>query len=216
MSKTLEMTVQKREITGKKVAGLRRQGLIVANIFSKGKESTTIQVEYEKMRKMVEHAGYNHPINLTVEGGEEHLVLIKDIDRDPRNNRLQHIAFHEVRRDQKVEAEVPVHLTGTSPAVLAGNIIVTIDNTILVEANPLTLPGHLDADASMLVEPDDNIQAKDLKLPAGVILADDPEKVVYKVEVPRSQVEEDAEQVSEEDAVAATLEASGDEKPAEG
>lgn len=213
MSKTLEMTVQKREITGKKVASLRRQGLIVANIFSKGKTSTAVQVDYETMRKTVEHAGYNHPINLTVEGGDDHLVLIKEIDRDPRNNRLQHVAFHEVRRDQKVEAEVPVELIGTSPAVLAGNIIVTIDNTILVEANPLTLPDHLEADATMLVEPDDNIQAKDLKLPEGVILADEPTKVVYKVEVPRSQIEEDTEAVSEEDAVAATLEASGEEKP---
>jgi large subunit ribosomal protein L25 len=214
MSKTLEMAVQKREVTGKKVAALRRDGFVVGNIFSKGKESTAVQVEYELMRKTVEHAGFNQPINISIDGGSNHLVLIKEIDRDPRNNRLQHVAFHEVRKDQKVEAEVPVHLVGTSPAVLAGNIIVTIDNTILVEANPLTLPDHLEADATTLVEPDDYIQAKDLKMPEGVVLADEPEKVVYKVEVPRSQVEEESE-VSEADAVAATLQASGEEKPSE-
>lgn len=211
MSKTLEMAVAKREVTGKKVASLRRSGLVVANLFSKGKDSLSIQADYEQMRKMVEHAGFNHPIELSIEGEAKHLVLIKEIDRDPRTNRLQHVAFYEVRRDQKVEAEVPVEMVGTSPAVLAGNIIVTIDDTILVEANPLDLPDHLEVSAEALAEPDDLVQAKDLKLPQNVTLADDPEKVIFKVEVPRSQVEETSE-VSDAEAVAATLEASTDEK----
>lgn len=208
MSKTIALTVQKRETFGKKVNALRRQNIVVGNVFSKGKESTAIQVDYETMRKTVEHAGFNHPITLSIEGAGDHLVLVKEIERNPKTNRLDHIAFHEVRRDQKVEAEIPVELVGTSPAVLAGNIIITVDNTILVEASPLDLPDHLEADATTLAEPDDMVHAKDLKLPTNVVLADDPEKVVYKVEVPRSQIEE-AVEVSEADAVAATLEASG-------
>jgi|GEM_PF-2070401 len=215
MSKTLKLSVTKREVIGKKVAGLRRSGLVVGNIFSRGNASTAIQVDYEIMRKMVLAAGYNHPIDLTVEGEGDHLVLVKEITRDPKTNLLQHIAFHEVRRDEKVEAEVPVELIGTSPAVLAGNIILTVDNTILVSANPMSLPDHLEISAELLANPDDMIQAKDLKLPEGVELADDPDKVVYKVDVPRSQVEEEVEEASEADAVAATLEASGETKPEE-
>jgi large subunit ribosomal protein L25 len=212
MSKTLQLAVEKRQIVGKKVSALRREGLVVGNIFSKGKDSTQVQVAYEPMRKMVEAAGFNHPILVSVDGGEEHLVLIKDIDRDPKTNRVRHIAFHEVRRDQKVEAEVPVELVGTSPAVLIGNIIIRGDDTILVEANPLDLPDHLEADATMLAEEDDVILARDLKLPANVVLVDEPDKMVFKVEVPRSQIEEDAG--SEADAVAATLEASGEPEQA--
>lgn len=211
MSKTLSLSAQKREVNGKKVAALRREGFVVANVFSKGKESTSLQIPYEPMRKMVEEAGFNHPISLKVADGGDHLVLIKNIDRDPKTNRLQHIAFHEVRRDQKVEAEVPVELVGTSPAVLAGNIVLRGDDTILVTASPLDLPDHLEADASTLVEPDDVILARDLKLPANVELADEEDKMVFKVEVPRSQIESEDE-VSEADAVAATLEASGEPK----
>lgn len=207
MSKMLQLTVQKREVIGKKVAVLRRDGMVVGNIFSKGKESMAIQMPYEPMRKMVDDAGFNHPINLAVDGGEEHLVLIKQIDRDPKTNRYHHIAFHEVRRDQKVEAEVPVELVGTSPAVIAGNIILRGDTTILVSANPLDLPDHLEADASTLIEENDVILARDLKLPANVELVDEGDKMVYRVEVPRSQVEE-VESQTEADAVAATLEAS--------
>jgi large subunit ribosomal protein L25 len=215
MSKTLKLSVTKREVVGKKVAALRRSGLVVGNIFSRGNASTAIQVDYEIMRKMVLAAGFNHPIDLTVEGEGDHLVLVKEITRDPKTNMLQHIAFHEVRRDEKVEAEVPVELTGTSPAVLAGNIILTVDNTILVSANPMSLPDHLEISAELLANPDDLIQAKDLKLPDGVELADDPDKVVFKVDVPRSQVEEEVEETSEADAVAATLEASGETKSEE-
>jgi len=215
MSKTLKLSVTKREVVGKKVAALRRSGLLVGNIFSRGNASTAIQVDYEVMRKMVLQAGFNHPIDLTVEGEGDHLVLVKEITRDPRTNLLQHIAFHEVRRDEKVEAEVPVELIGTSPAVLAGNIILTVDNTILVSANPMSLPDHLEISAELLANPDDLIQAKDLKLPEGVELADDPDKVVFKVDVPRSQVEEEVEETTEADAVAATLEASGDKKSEE-
>jgi large subunit ribosomal protein L25 len=208
MSKALHMSAAKREIVGKKVSQLRKAGFVVGNIFSKGKESTAIQVEYEVMRKMVDKAGFNHPILLQVEGADEHLVLIKSIERDPRKHMIEHVGFHEVRKDQKVEAEVPVELIGTSPAVLAGNIVLTVDNTIMVSANPMSLPDHLEVSAELLANPDDMIQAKDLVMPAGVELVDEPEKVVYRVDVPRSQVETDDES-TEADAVAATLEASG-------
>jgi large subunit ribosomal protein L25 len=213
MSKALQLAVQKREITGKKVSQLYRADMVVGNIFSKGKDSTNIQVGYEVMRKMYEEASFNHPIEISIDGGDKHLVLITEISTSPKTNKLQHVGFHEVRRDQKVQAEIPVELVGTSPAVLAGNIVIAIDNTILVEASPLDLPGHLEADATTLINPDDMIQAKDLKLPANVVLVDDESKVVYKVDVPRSQVE--TEEVSEADAVAKVLEASGVEKKVE-
>ena len=83
MSKTLKLTVDKREIIGKKVATLRRSGLAVGNIFSRGNQSTAIQVDYEDMRKMIIEAGFNHPIDLTVVGEKDHLVLVKEITRDP-------------------------------------------------------------------------------------------------------------------------------------
>lgn len=212
MSKMLKLSVTKRDVVGKKVANLRREGLAIGNIFSRGNVSTAIQVDYEVMRKMVIEAGFNHPIDLTVEGAGDHLVLVKEITRDPKTNRFQHISFHEVRRDEKVEAEVPVILIGTSPAVLAGNIVLTVDNTILVSANPMSLPDHLEISAELLAEPDDLVQAKDLTLPEGVELVDDLDKVIFKVDVPRAQIEEEAEELSEADAVAATLEASGEEK----
>ncbi len=213
MSKSLELAVQKRTVTGKKVSQLYRDGFVVGNIFSKGKESTSVQVEYEPMRKMVEAAGFNHPIELHIDGSAAHLVMIKEITRDPKKHMLRHIAFHEVRKDQKIEAEVPVELVGTSPAVLAGNIVLRGDDTLLVEASPLDMPDHLEADAEKLAEPDDVILARDLKLPANVVLVEGEEdKVVFRVEVPRSNLEEE-EEVSEADAVAATLANSGE--PAE-
>jgi large subunit ribosomal protein L25 len=183
------MSVEKREVKGK-VKKLYREGLVIGNIYGRGQESVAIQAEYEPMRKLIDEAGTNHAIELKVGEKEEHLVLIKHVDFSPTTSRIRHVEFQMVNKNEKIEAEVPVELVGTSPAVLAGNIIITSDNTVLVEANPLNLPDHLEADASLLATPDDMIQAKDLKIPEGVELSDEPDKVLFRIEEPRSQVEE--------------------------
>lgn len=208
------MSVEKREVKGK-VKKLYREGLVIGNIYGRGKESVAIQAEYELMRKLIDEAGSNHAIELKVGDKEEHLVLIKHVDFSPTTSRIRHVEFQMVNKDEKIEAEVPVELVGTSPAVLAGNIIITGDSTILVEANPLNLPDHLEADASTLVNTDDLIQAKDLKMPPNVTLADDPDKVVFRIEEPRSQVEEVEAQTEVSAADVPSDHGSDSESPAE-
>lgn len=88
---------------------------------------------------------------------------------------------------------MPVELVGTAPAVLAGNIILTLNDTVMVEAMPQNLPDHLEANAEALVEPDDIISVADLKVPKGVEMVTEAETPLFKVEVPRSQVEAEAE-----------------------
>lgn len=190
---SIALTVQKRELFGKKVKQLYRDGKIIGNLYGKGKESQPIVGDYETMRKVLEEAGKNHPIELSVEGDGGHLVLVKHVDLDPVKGRIRHVEFHMVNRNQKVEAEVPVELVGTAPAVLAGNIVITLNDTVVVEAVPTNLPDHLEVSAELLSSPDDIITLADIKLPANVTLVDEPETPLFKVEVPRSQVEAEAE-----------------------
>ncbi len=214
---SIELTVQKREVFGKKVKALYREGRIVGNIFGRGKESIAIDGDYETIRKIAMEAGKNHPIELKVEGGDNHLVLIQDIDIDPAKGRIRHIEFHEVNRNEKVQAEVPVELIGTAPAVLVGNIIITLNDTVVVESNPTNLPDHLEADAELLKEPDDIIQLSDIKVPANVELVTELDTPLFKVEVPRSQIEETSEEETEGSAADVPAEHGADkeETPAE-
>lgn len=198
---SISLKVQKRDVLGKKVKGLYRDGKVIGNLYGRGKESIPIVGDYEPMRKVIEEAGKNHPIELSVEGDADHLVLIKNVDYDPVKGRARHIEFHMVNRNEKVEAEVPVELVGTAPAVLAGNIVITLNDTVLVEAIPTSLPDHLEANAELLKDPDDMITLADIALPANVEFIDEPTTPLFKVEVPRSQVEaeESAEEISAAD-----------------
>lgn len=198
---SISLTVQKRELTGKKVKTLYREGKIVGNLFGRGQTSIAVQADYETVRKVVSEAGTNHAIDITVEGEGKHLVLIKNIDHEPVKGRIRHVEFLMVNRNEKVEAEVPVELIGTAPAVLAGNIVITLNDTVLVEANPTNLPDHLEANAELLVEPDDILTLANIKLPENVEFKDDLDTPLFKVEVPRSQIEETAES---EEAVSAS------------
>jgi len=190
---SISLKVQKRDVFGKKVKRLYREGKVLGNLYGRGKESIPVVADYELIRKTIEAAGKNHPIELTVEGEKEHLVLIKNIDVDPAKGRFRHVEFHMVNRNEKVEAEVPVELVGTSPAVLAGNIVVTLNDVVVVEAVPANLPEKLEADAELLKDPDDIITLADLKLPPNVEFVDEIDTPLFKVEVPRSQVEAEAE-----------------------
>lgn len=211
---SISLTVQKRALHGKKVKALYRQGVVVGNLFGRGQESIPVQADYETIRKVVAEAGANHAIDITVEGAGKHLVLIKNIDREPVKGRIRHVEFHMVNRNEKVEAEVPVELVGTAPAVLAGNIIITLNDTVLVEANPTSLPDHLEANAELLKEPDDMITLADITLPAAVEFKDEPDTPLFKVEVPRSQIEEQAEGEENVSAADVPSEHGGDAEPA--
>lgn len=195
---SIELTVKKREVFGKKVKSLYRDGRVIGNVFGRGKESIAIDGDYETIRKVVSEAGKNHPIELAIEGEGNHLVMVKDVDVDPAKGRIRHIEFHMVNRNEKVEAEVPVELVGTAPAVLVGNIIITLNDTIIVEANPGSLPDHLEANAELLKEPDDIITVADITIPSNVELITELETPLFKVEVPRSQIEEESTEEGEE------------------
>lgn len=190
---SISIEVQKRDLLGKKVKSLYRDGKVIGNLYGRGKESIPIQADYEPMRKVVEQAGTNHAIEMIV-GKDSHLVLIKNIDQAPASGLIRHIEFHMVNRNEKVEAEVPVELVGTAPAVLAGNMIITLADTVLVKANPTNLPDHLEIDAELLKEPEDIATVKDIKLPSNVEMIDEEDTPLFKVEVPRSQIESESEE----------------------
>lgn len=191
---SIALTVKKREVFGNRVKSLYRDGLIIGNVFGRGQTSVPIEGDYEIIRKVIVEAGKNHAIELKIEGEGDHLVLVKNVDVNPSKGRIRHIEFQMVNRNEKVEAEVPVELIGTAPAVLAGNMVMTLNDTVIVEANPTNLPDHLEVSADLLVEPEDMITVANITVPVGVEIVTELDTPLFKVEVPRSQVEEVVEE----------------------
>ncbi len=201
MSTTLSADAQTRDVVGKNVNSLRRDGFIPAHIFSKGKESLTIQLNERVAQKLYSSAGHTHAIELSLDG-KKHLVLIKDADFHPTKQLLRHISFHEIKKGEKVHAEVPIHLTGNSLAERAGLLTVQVLDSVEVEAEATQIPESFEIDKSHLEKDEDSLSVSDIVVPEGVIILTDLSRTIVNVVVPRAEVES----VAEEEAAEATTE----------
>ncbi len=106
-----------RQVFGKKVKKLRKEGFIPANIFGKDFKSKAINIdakEFAKVYKKVKETGV-----LYLEIEKENLpVLIASVQKHPVTHQLLHVDFKKVDLTQKTQAEVPVEIVGQAPAVL--------------------------------------------------------------------------------------------------
>lgn len=220
------LDVEKRDVFGKKLKGLREEGKIPGNIFGKAFTSTAIFVDSKVFLKTYRQAGETQIIYLKL-GKDELPVLVAGIQQDPITDNVVHIDFKKMDLTQKTEAQVPVVIVGESPAVAqkVGDLINPVDS-LTVEALPDKIPSEIEVDVSGLTEIDDAVKVSDLKGTKDYTLQDDPETVIAKIaehkeeeiEVPVAEDAEDEEGVEGEAATEGGDEApadGGDEKPVE-
>ena len=190
-----ELEVLPREVLGKKVRALRRQGITPANIYGHNVESVAVQVTTDNLRHILKTAGRNEIVYLKIDNDEPRPSFVRDIQRNPVTDRILHVDFLQISLKEKVRLEVAIHLTGVSPAVdTYGGILVASLDRITVEALPTEVPSHIEIDVTVLTHIDDSLHVKDLQLPEGVEVLTDGELVIAKVAPPAvEKVEEPAE-----------------------
>jgi large subunit ribosomal protein L25 len=169
---SVSLALDKREVTGKKVKRLRKEGLLPAVIHDHGKPSVNVQVDYQVAYHAFLAAGRHHPVLLTA-NGKKYTAIIKSVTRDPKYNALTHIVFNAIKANEKVEAEIPIHPryaegNDVSPAERAGLIVLTNLETVQVKALPKDLPDAFEYDGEKLVAVGDHITVADLTIPADV------------------------------------------------
>ncbi len=180
LDKTIDM--QERTVLRKGLASIRAQGLVPAVIHNHGQDSIHIMTPSVEMNAVYKEAGKHHPLKLSV-GGTEYLALIKDAHYNPVKRSYEHYVFQAIRQDEKVEAEIPVHLEGEIPAEKVGLLVLRQLDHVEIEALPKDLPDEFIADATVLAELHDKITVADLIVPAGVTIlteADHPIAVVVE------------------------------------
>ncbi|HWC29865.1 MAG TPA: 50S ribosomal protein L25 [Dehalococcoidia bacterium] len=210
-----ELPVETREVTGKKVAALRRSGVLPGNVYGKGLASVSIQVSTEVMEKTLKAAAANEVLDLKI-GGEKETrpVVIQKVQRHPLNSGVLHAEFYQVSLTHTMRADVPLVVVGTSEAVITYNgVLMTALEALQVEALPLDLPSRIEVDITPLVELEQSLHVKDLPIPGNVTVLTDPEVMVVKISSPR--VSEEEEEVAAEGEEAAEA-AEGEEPTAEG
>jgi large subunit ribosomal protein L25 len=207
------LKAEKRKITGRKVKKLRKEGVLPANIYGKKIKSVALQVSLKDFEKVFKKTGETGLVELSV-GGKKHPVLIHNIQKDPITDSYVHADFLQVDLKQKVTAQIPVELTGESPAEKTGlGTVVQYIDEIEVEALPTDLLDKIEVDLSKLEEVDQEIKVKDLNVDNKKIeVKNDPELIIVKVEPPRKEEEEpEPKKVEEEEEVEAEV-PEGEEK----
>ena len=198
----LSITVNSREITGKGVRFLRRQGITPLHLFGHGVESLALQAETAKVEKSLSQAGETRLIYLTVDKERKaRPVLVREIQRDAVSRRLIHVDLYQVKMDEKVEVEIPIVLIGKAPALdIKGTVVQQELESLTVEAFPDKIPAHISVDVSSLVEVGQLIRVSDIKVESGIDISTHTDRVVVTVVArPEEKIEEKApaEEVAE-------------------
>lgn len=168
----ISLKLDKRELSGKKIVKLRKDGIIPSVVYSDGKSIMTQSAQIDTA-KVVQSAGRHTPVDLFIDG-KKHLAIIKDIDTDPAKSQLRHVAFHLIKRNEAIVTEVPIVLSGKgeSLAEKAGLIVLQALDHIEIKAKPADLPEALEVSILDLETTDDKLTLEKIKLPEGVEYAD--------------------------------------------
>ncbi len=184
------LKLQERTQIGKGLNNIRKDGFVPAVVHNHGQASMHVMAPALEMTKIYSAAGKHHPLNLEV-GDQKYLALIKDVHVNPVKRHMEHVVFQAIRRDEKVEAEVPLHLEGEIPAEKVGLMILHQLDHVVVEALPANLPDEIIVDATKLAELHDKITVGDLAIPEGVtILTEADHPIAQVIETPAIEAEE--------------------------
>ncbi|MEK7116683.1 MAG: 50S ribosomal protein L25 [Patescibacteria group bacterium] len=183
---TITLKADKRQKIGK-LESLRKTGLMPAVYYGHKKESTPIQIKKNEFLKAWKNAGESTVIKLDTADGELE-ALIHDVDLDPITDEPRHADFYIFEKGHEVEIAVPLEFIGISPAVKdLGGVLMKILHEIKVKAEPSNLPHQIEVDISPITELEGQILAKDIVMPKGVELMENPEEVIVTVATPKAE-----------------------------
>lgn len=182
---TISLDLEERTVTGKAVKRLRTEGVVPAVIHDHGKQSIVVAAPYMEMYKAFQAAGKNQPVTLNA-GKKHYTALIKHVTFDPKKHVLTHVVFNAVKANEKVTAEVPVHIkfdegNDATPAERASLVVLHQLEVVEVEAFPKNLPEILEFDGEKLVEVGDQATVADLIVPQDVVVKAEPTAVLATV-----------------------------------
>lgn len=176
---------------------LRAAGQIPAVVYGHGLSPVSVAVEGRALRAaLMTEAGLNALMSVKLDG-TDHLVMARDIQRDPVKHKVIHVDFQIVRRDEVMSVEVPITLVGEAESVHREDGIVAQELfSLTVQATPGNIPNSIEVDISALAV-GDAIRVSDLNLPSGATTDVDPEAAIVVGQPP--QVEAAAEPVEGEE-----------------
>ena len=186
------LAAEHRELIGKAVHRLRKQGRLPAVVYGHGVGSANVTIDAHDFDLLRKHTGPNSLVDLSVDGKKARPVLINQVQVHPVHRRPLHADLFLVRMTEELTVDVPLVASGESNAVeQLGGTLLHPTESVRVRALPDHLPQSIEYSIDSLVDFDAAIHVRDLVVPEDVTLLTDPEDVVAKVQAPRVEVEEE-------------------------
>jgi large subunit ribosomal protein L25 len=189
MAQQASLQVASRTITGKGAArSLRREGKVPGVIYGHGREAESVAVDTAVLNKMLVGISAGTTIlDVAVDGRAPVKALIREIQRDSlRPAEIIHLDLYEVRSDEEITLEVPVHLVGVPDGVRNfGGVLDHVLRELEIEVLPSDIPEHVELDVTALAI-GHSLFVRDVQIPKARIL-NDPDTPICTVVAPRTE-----------------------------
>lgn len=186
----LELEIEVREELGKAACNrLRRSGNIPAIIYTRGEQSYLGQLNSREFVKVASKAKSSQIFTLKSKSQKlnSKIALVKEIQRNYLSGEVVHVDLHALHDNEEITLSIPIQITGESPGVKTdGGVMAIVRHDIEIKCLPRDIPETLVVDVSTL-QLNESIHARDLTLPKGVKLKDDPDETIVSIIVPREE-----------------------------
>ena len=190
MSEEFILEAESRELIGKKVSRLRRDGIVPAVIYGLN-DPEHIQLNALKTRLTLRDADDNALLKLKL-NGKSRTVMARAVQRHATRGDLLHIDFYEVDMDSTLTTEVTLELIGESDLEIQGiGAVRLVLNSIEIEAKPSDLISVMEIDRALIKTPSDSLLVEQLNAPAGITILTSPDVVVATFATKRGGADED-------------------------
>lgn len=172
------ISAENRTVVGKKVKNLRNAGKVPGVIYGDDMTGAPIQLETSELASVFRKGGRNDQLTVKLDG-EEHMVIVRELQRHMTRGDLLHVDFLKVRKGQQIEMEMNFEIVGRSTPTSDG---LGSDILVLSSVQIMTTPGNmistLEVDVSSITAPDESITVADLKLPEGLTVLAEPTQTI--------------------------------------
>ncbi len=188
--KKIKLKAEIREKTGTRESKrIRKKGFVTCELYGHGEKNYHLFINRKEFEKIF-HQIHGETVIFEIELNDKKFdAVIKEIQRDILYGYPIHIDFQVIHEKEEITVPVPVILKGEAQGVKMGGILEHILHEVHVKTLPSRIPGHIEIDISEL-KLGESIHIKDIKLPKGISIVENPDETVCTILVPRrAQIE---------------------------
>jgi large subunit ribosomal protein L25 len=191
--------IEKRNVTGKQVSQLRRQGILPGVVYGHKVDSYPVQMDTHTTTLLMKKITPTTLVTLD-QDGKMIKVIVKDRSKDVVSGELLHLDFLAVSMTERLRANVALELVGEAPVLdeVPGSLINQVLNELEIEALPSDMLERIEVDLSGIASADDFITVADLNLADNITVLTPSNEVIVSVSYVAEEAEEEAEIVEEE------------------